>query len=402
VTDASWWDDARYGLFIHWGVMSLPARGDWVMHREHIPVAEYERLGERFTAEAWDPVAQAALARRAGMRYAVLVTRHHDGFCLWDTATDHFKATNTPAGRDLVAEWVDAFRAAGLRVGLYYSLLDWRADVYWRGPFADPDGWSAFRDHVHAQVRELLTRYGEVATLWYDGFWPHSGDAWGSLELEAMARELQPDILVNDRSGIPGDFATPEQSISVLPPFGRWEACMTTNDTWGWHATDHRWKSREQIVRALVVCAAGAGNLLLNIGPKGDGSLPEPGVALLEAVGEWLGVNGASVYGTTRSPWLAHAYGVMTCTPSRLYLHCFSWPGDGEIRLGFLASRATGGRLLAGGDTVTVHQRDDVLTVRDLPATPPDPIDTVIEIDLDGGPDALPGSYVFWAGDARY
>jgi alpha-L-fucosidase len=402
VTDAAWWDDARYGLFVHWGVMSLPARGDWIMHREHIPVDEYERLGEQFGAEAWDPAGQAALARRAGMRYAVLVTRHHDGFCLWDTDTDHFKATNTTAGRDLVAEWVDAFRAAGLRVGLYYSLLDWRAEAYWRGPSGDPEGWAAFRDHVHAQVRELLTGYGEVATLWYDGFWPHSGEAWGSLELEAMARELQPGILVNDRSGIPGDFSTPEQSISVLPPFGRWEACLTTNDTWGWHATDHRWKSPAQIVRALAVCASGAGNLLLNIGPKGDGSLPAPAVDLLEAVGAWLAVNGASVYGTTRSPWLAHAHGVITCAPGRLFLHCFSWPADGEIRLGFLASRAKDARLLAGGEPVAIEQRDDVLTVRNLPRDAPDDLDTVIEVDLDGGPDALPGSYVFWAGEARY
>ena len=402
MADAPWWDDARYGLFVHWGVMSLPARGDWVMQREHIPVADYERLGERFTAEAWDPAAQAALAWRAGMRYGVLVTRHHDGFCLWDTATDHFKATNTPAGRDLVAEWVDAFRAAGLRVGLYYSLLDWRAEAYWRGPFADPDGWAAFRAHVHGQLLELLTGYGEIATLWYDGFWPHSGEAWGSLELEAMARELQPGILVNDRSGIPGDFSTPEQSISVLPPFGRWEACMTTNDTWGWHATDDHWKSPPEIVRALAVCASGGGNLLLNVGPKGDGSLPAPAVDLLDEVGDWLAVNGASIYGSTRSPWLAHAYGVITCTPSRLYVHCFSWPADGEIRLGFLDSHATSARLLAGDEQLAVEQHDDVLTVRGLPAVAPDARDTVIEVDLEGGPVALPGSYVFWAGEARY
>ncbi len=259
-----------------------------------------------------------------------------------------------------------------------------------------------FRAGVHAQVRELLTEYGDIATLWYDGFWPHSGDAWGSLELEAMARELQPGILINDRSGIPGDFATPEQSISVLPPFGRWEACMTTNDTWGWHATDHRWKSAEQIVRALAVCAAGAGNLLLNIGPKGDGSLPRPSLELLDAVGSWLTVNGASIYGTTRSPWLAHAYGVMTCTPGRLYLHCFSWPADGQIRLGFLDSRATAARLLADGEKVEVDQQDDVITVRGLPDAAPDDLDTVIEVDLDGGPEALPGSYLFWAGEARY
>jgi len=402
VTDAPWWDDARYGLFVHWGVMSLPARGDWIMQREHIPVAEYERLGERLTAEAWDPAAQAELARRAGMRYGVLVTRHHDGFCLWDTETDHFKATNTPAGRDLVAEWVDAFRAAGLRTGLYYSLLDWRAEAYWRGPYGDPEGWAAFREHVHAQLSELLTGYGEIATLWYDGFWPHSGEAWGSLELEAMARELQPGILVNDRSGIPGDFSTPEQSISVLPPFGRWEACMTTNDTWGWHATDHHWKSPQHIVRALAVCASGAGNLLLNVGPKGNGSLPAPAVDLLETVGGWLRVNAASIYGTTRAPWLAHAHGVVTCKPSHLYLHCFSWPADAEIRLGFLDSRATGARLLADGEQLDVDQRDDVLTVRGLPTSPPDALDTVIEVDLDGGPAALPGSYVFWAGEARY
>jgi alpha-L-fucosidase len=402
VSDAPWWDDARYGLFVHWGVMSLPARGDWVMQREHIPVAEYERLAERFTAEAWDPTGQARLARRAGMRYGVLVTRHHDGFCLWDTATDHFKATNTPAARDLVAEWVDAFRAEGLRTGLYYSLLDWRAEAYWRGPSADPGGWTAFKQHVHDQLRELLSGYGEIATLWYDGFWPHSGEAWGSLELEAMARELQPGILVNDRSGIPGDFSTPEQAISVLPPFGRWEACMTTNDTWGWHATDDHWKSAADIVRALAVCSSGGGNLLLNVGPKGDGSLPAPAVDRLAAVGEWLAANGASIYGTTRSPWLAHAYGVMTCKPSRLYLHCFSWPAEGEIRLGFLDSRAVGARLLAGGDSLDFDQQDDVLTVKGLPRSAPDACDTVIEVDLETGPVARPGSYVFWAGEARY
>jgi alpha-L-fucosidase len=297
-----WWDEARFGLFVHWGVMSLLARGDWSMHREHIPIADYERLGDRFTASTWDPPAQAALARRAGMRYGVLVTRHHDGFCLWDTATDSFKATNTPAGRDLVSEWVDAFRAAGLRAGLYYSLLDWRAPAYWRGHYEDPEGWAGFRDHVHAQIRELLTGYGEIATLWYDGFWPHAGEAWGSLELEAMARELQPGILINDRSGIPGDFATPEQSIGVIPPFGRWEACLTTNDYWGWHADDHNWKSAARIVRTLVQCASGGGNLLLNVGPDPEGAVPSPAVGLLEAVGAWLRVNGDSVYGTMRSP----------------------------------------------------------------------------------------------------
>ena len=150
------------------------------------------------------------------------------------------------------------------------------------------------------------------------------------------------------------------------------------------------------------MCASGAGNLLLNIGPTGDGSLPAPGVELLETVGAWLAANGASIYGTTRSPWLAHAYGVITCTPGRLFLHCFSWPAEGEIRLGFLASRATGARLLAGGEPVAIEQRDDVLAVRGLPRSAPNDLDTLIDVDLDGGPEAFPGSYVFWAGDARY
>jgi len=401
-TGGDWWDDARFGLFVHWGVMSLLARGDWSMHREHIPVAEYERLGDRFTASTWDPAAQAALARRAGMRYGVLVTRHHDGFCLWDTATDSFKATNTPAGRDLVSEWVDAFRAEGLRAGLYYSLLDWRAPAYWRGPYEDPAGWAAFREHVHAQIRELLTGYGEIATLWYDGFWPHAGEAWHSLELDGMARELQPGILINDRSGIPGDFATPEQSVGVLPPFGRWEACLTTNDYWGWHAGDHNWKSTTRIVRTLVQCASGGGNLLLNVGPDPEGAVPPPAVELLDAVGAWLRVNGDAVYGTMRSPLLAHAHGALTARPGKLYLHCYAWPEERSITLGWLANRASGARLLADGTEVAVDQRDDIVTVHGLPTAAPDPMDTVIEIDFDGGPDVRPGGYVWWAGAAEY
>lgn len=372
------------------------------MHREHVPVAEYERLAEGFTAERWDPDAQAALARRAGMRYGVLVTRHHDGFCLWDTATTGFNALRAPAGRDLVGEWVDAFRAAGLRVGLYYSLLDWRYDAYWRGPGRDADGWAAFRAVVHEQVRELLTAYGSVDVLWYDGFWPYSGADWDASGLERMARQLQPDILINDRSGVPGDFQTPEQAVSVIPPLGRWEACLTTNDQWGWHATDRNWKTPEQVVRALVQCAWGGGNLLLNLGPRGDGSLPDPAVELLERVGEWLAVNGESVYGAVRSPFLPHAHGLFTAKPRKLYVHGFAWPAEGEVRFGWVANRVTAARLLDGGDAVRFEQRDDVVTLRGLPSAPPDPLGTVVALDLDGDPEARPGGYAWWNGEARY
>lgn len=217
-----------------------------------------------------------------------------------------------------------------------------------------------------------------------------------------MARELQPGILINDRSGIPGDFSTPEQSIGVLPPFGRWEACLTTNDHWGWHAGDSHWKTDAQIVRALVACASGGGNLLLNVGPDPEGAVPSEAEALLARVGDWLRVNGAAIYDTVRSPLLAHGHGAITARPEKLYLHCLAWPADGELVIGWLANRAVGARLLHDGSELRVDQRDDIVTVRGLPAAAPDPVDSVVEIELDGGPDALPGGYVWWAGAARY
>jgi alpha-L-fucosidase len=402
VAERTWWDDARFGLFVHYGPSALLEREEWVMHREHIPVVEYEQLASRFEARNWDPAAQARLAKAAGMKYGILISRHHDGFCLWDSDTTDFKSTKSAAGRDLVREWLDAFRAEGLHTGLYYSLLDWRQAAYWSGPEHDPGGWEQFLQMVHAQVRELCTRYGTIEVMWYDGFWPWPAQTWRATELNAMVRELQPGILINDRSGQPEDFATPEQQISVLAPRGRWETCMTLNDHWGWHAGDSNWKSVGTLVRQLVQCAAGGGNYLLNIGPRPDGSVPPENVEQLEGVGRWVAANGESIYGSIRSHVMGHSYGMVTCRPDRLYLHCFAWPRDGRIRMGHLANRATGARLLASGKRLELEQQGDVITVSGLPEEAPDRVNTVIEVEVEGIPAVTPGGSLFWRGQARF
>lgn len=402
VEDVDWFDQARFGLFVHYGLYALLGRGEWVMHREHIAHAEYRRLMDGFRAGAWDPAAQARLARAAGMRYAVLTTRHHDGFCLWDTATTDFNAPASAARRDLVREWVEAMRAEGLRVGLYYSLADWSRPAYWSGPQADPDGWAAFRETVHAQLRELLTGYGPVDVLWFDGFWPWPGSAWGAAGLHGLARALQPGILINDRAGIPGDFTTPEQGVSVLPPPGRWEACMTLNGSWGWHAGDHDWKSPAQLIRTLVQCATGGGNFLLNAGPMPDGTIPPETVERLEAVSGWMSVNGRAIYGSVRSRFLGTAYGPVTCGPESVFLHLYQWPNDGTVTLAHLENRALSARLLATGQALPFEQTGDVVRAGGLPGAMPDPADTVVELVVEGRPRVTAGGYILWRGPATY
>src|SRR3954447_11311490 len=276
-----WFRDARFGMFIHWGLYSQLGRHEWVMNRERIPVAEYEPL-----ADTWKPKPNCArvwakLAKQAGMRYMVMTTKHHEGFCLFDSKlTDHNAAKRGP-GRDLVAEYVEAARAEGLRVGFYYSLMDWH----------HPDGAHCkkdeaarrrFVDYIHGQVRELCSNYGKLDILWYDVAWPLSAEGWESVKMNKMVRQLQPDILINNRAKIPEDFTTPEQRIQAFSE--PWEACMTMNDSWGYQRADDDWKSPKTVVSNLVTCARGYGNYLLNIGPKADGSIPDESVQILTNV----------------------------------------------------------------------------------------------------------------------
>jgi alpha-L-fucosidase len=387
-----WWVEARFGMFIHWGVYAIPARGEWVMHHERIPKAEYARLADEFNPVKYDADEWVALAQEAGMRYMVLTTRHHDGFSLFDSKVSDYTSTKTAADRDLVGEYVDACKMAGMRVGFYYSLLDWRFPAYWDGPKKDPDGWAVFRAYVHSQVRELMTQYGKIDILWYDGSWPHTAEDWDSQKLNDMVRSLQPDIIINNRSGMPCDLETPEQRIQGHER--PWETCMTMDDLWwGYHPGDANLKSPMQLVRTLVKCTEGNGNFLLNVGPKADGTIPEPQADRLREVGKWMKVNSDSIYGAGHSPFREGHLGHVTAKGNTLYVHVTCWPGT-EMTVTGIANKVTRSYMLATGKELPFEQRQDRLFVRGLPAESPDPIDTVVALEVEGEPKAMEAS--FW------
>lgn len=386
----------RFGMFIHYGLYSVLGRSEWAMYNEAIPASAYRGLADRpMLSDTFSPAEWVRLAVESGARYCVLTTRHHEGYCLWDTATTDFSSTRGPMGRDLVREFTDAARAAGLGVGLYYSLLDWSDPGYVDGPVKNPSAWAAFKDKVHRQVTELMTGYGAIDILWYDGFWPIDNppyadeirvDDWDSQGLNNMVRSLQPGILINDRSGIKGDFSTPEQQVMAQ---GRpWEACMTTNDNWGWHAGDLNWKTPRQTLGSLIHSVSLGGNFILNIGPRADGSVPAPALDCLRTMGRWLEKNGTSIYGCGKPPHIAREAldggffcnsGVWTRGADALYYHVLRWPGsEFGVRTDGISVRSV--RLLTTGEAIPFTQSGSELKLRGLPSSPPDTISTVLEV----------------------
>ncbi|MGI6367249.1 MAG: alpha-L-fucosidase [Anaerolineae bacterium] len=382
-----WWNEARFGMFIHWGVYAIPARGEWVMHQEHIPHAEYAPYADQFNPQCYDPDAWVQLAREAGMRYMVLTSRHHDGYSLFDSSVSQFTAPRRAAGRDLLRPFVEACHRAQMPVGFYYSLLDWRYPAYFAGPRRDPAGWLELVQYMHAQVRELCTNYGKLDILWYDGGWPYTAQDWRSDELNTMVRELQPGIIINNRAQLPADFDTPEQHVAASAPGRPWEACITLNGSWGYNAADDEWKSPRQVVSTLVRCASGGGNLLLNVGPRPDGTIPAESEQILRRVGEWLDVNGESIYGTDRSPFFTST-GMTTLRGKSLYVHVLRWPGS-ELVVPRLLTPVSSARFLANGEPIAWEQRGDRVFLQELPAAAPDDLDTVIVLELEGEPRAL-------------
>ena len=384
-----WFDQARFGMFIHWGVYSIPARGEWVRYVERIPAKEYEKLAQKFNPKRYNPEEWVTLAQEAGMRYMVLTTRHHDGYSLFNTQVSDFTAPKTAAKRDLIAEYVDACRKKGMRIGFYYSLLDWRYQAYFDGPQKNPDGWAEFRDYVHTQVKELCTNYGKIDVMWYDGAWPWKPEDWKSAELNAMVRKLQPGILINNRSGLPEDFGTPEQKIEPSKETERmWETCMTMNDNWGYSAADQNWKSVRQLIVNLVRCARDGGNYLLNVGPKPDGTIPQPSVTRLKEIGKWIKVNGESVYGSERCNLSGGMIGMTTAKGTTAYLHVFRWPSK-EITIASVKNKIESAKLLATSEEVQVSQVKDRVFLKNLRTEAPDPYNSVIAMKLDGKPEAL-------------
>ena len=409
-----WFAEARFGMFIHWGVYAIPARGEWVRSTERQRAEDYQSYLEAFDPVHYRPREWAKAARDAGMKYAVMTAKHHDGFCMFDSRLTNYKVTNTPAGRDLLREYVEAFRAEGLRVGLYYSLLDWHHEDYpaygdsihpLRGDEACRDRSHEFSNYVaymHGQVEELLTHYGKIDIIWFDfSYDDMRGEVWGATELVRKARAFQPDILIDDRLGgnirarhpepYAGDFASPEQ---IIPPEGvlnedglplPWEACITLNNHWGYCAADRDYKSAKQVIRALIECVGKGGNLLLNVGPDAKGEIPEPSLRLLEEVGTWMRRNGASVYGCGRSDLPKPQWGWYTKHGSRLYAHLYD-RGIGLINLRGLNGRIVRARMLDDGSEVKVRAH------RDYPEDAflsydggglPDERDTVVVLELD-------------------
>jgi len=379
-------------MFIHWGLYSIPHRGEWIMHHERIPKKEYGKLADKFNPKRFDASRWVAQAQEGGMRYMVLTTRHHDGFCLWDSKVTDFTSVKAAAKRDFVGEYVDACRAVGMRIGFYFSLLDWRWPAYWNGPEKDPEAWKEFRSYVHSQVRELMTQYGKIDILWYDGAWPHSGEAWEAKRLNRMVRSRQPQIIINNRSGIPGDLETPEQRIQGYDR--PWESCMTMDDVWwGYHPGDPNLKSPMQLIRSLVKCVSRGGNFLLNVGPKSDGTIPANQAKRLEAIGRWMQVNGDSIYGAGSTPFSEGHLGLLTAKEGKIYVHVMFWPGK-EMCLAGIGNKVAKAYLLASGEELSLEQERDRLFLRGLPPRAPDPMDTVVVLEIEGKPKVLPPS--FW------
>ena len=421
-----WFTEARFGMFIHWGLYAIPARGEWIRSTERISIEDYEPYFEEFDPVDYDPKKWAKLAKQAGMKYAVLTAKHHDGFCLFDSQLTEYKSTNTKCGRDLVREYLEAFRAEGLKVGLYYSLLDWHHPDYpkyndWNHPmrqnpsYADEKiDFDRYLDYMHGQVRELCTNYGKLDILWFDfSYGEMKGEMWRGSELVKMVRSYQPDIIMDNRlegggdafgslvtdspSDFCGDFVSPEQ---IVPPNGIrrqdgtpvvWEACVTMNNSWGYTQRDKNYKPAPMLIKKLVECVSKGGNLLINVGPDARGNIPEESVNILESVAVWMKRNSASIYGCGLSDLEKPDYGRITASADgkKIYYHVME-PQIGFVPLhGVKKEEIKKIRLLADGSELKIADSWIITSYPDLVFVSfgdspllPDPCDTVIEVEL--------------------
>ncbi len=354
----AWWTNDRFGMFIHWGTYSLAGRHEWVKKNERIPDEKYQKYFDNFNPDLFNPTEWAKMAKAAGMKYAVITAKHHEGFTLFDSNFTDYKATNTAYGKDLLKEWVEAFRAEDLKIGFYYSLIDWHHPEYTidrvHPQSASTDeaykhlnrgrDMGIYRKYLKDQVREIMTNYGKVDILWLDYSFPgkHGKDRndWGSVELLKMVRELQPGIIINDRADlkdVPGgwDFTTPEQfKVSEWPTYDGikipWETCQTFSGSWGYYRDEMTWKNNKQLLVLLIESVSKGGNLLLNVGPTGRGTIDHRAEKALKEMGQWMKFNSRSIYGATQAPeeFVAPDHSLLTYNPetNRLYVHLLDYP----------------------------------------------------------------------------
>jgi alpha-L-fucosidase len=381
----AWWHEARFGMFIHFGLYAAHGRHEWAMENEAIPVAEYQRFTQGFNPAPGSPRKWAQLAKAAGMKYMVLTSKHHEGFCNWDSKLTNYNAMQFGPRRDVIREYAEAARAEGLRVGFYYSLMDWHHPDGARCA-TDPDARRRFADYTHGLIRELMTNYGKIDVLWYDVSWPLDAAGWESEKMNQMVFQLQPDIIVNNRNNLPGDFSTPEQTIRAEAGGRAWESCMTLNDSWGYQAADDNWKSPRTVVRNLITCARDGGNYLLNIGPQPDGGIPPESERILRQAGEWVNRNGVAIYGAEPCQPHTSAYANFTRKGNTLYMHVHFWPKGGDLAIGGLKQKVLSAKVLKTGQAVTVAQDGFRTHFTGLPDAAPDSPVTVLEIQCDGVP----------------
>jgi len=379
-----WWHEARFGMFIHWGLYSVLGRHEWVMEDEGIPVSEYELLAKRFQPKPNAARAWARLAKETGQKYMVMTSKHHEGFCNFETKHTNYCAPKQAAGRDLAREYVEAARAEGMRVGFYYSLMDWHHPDGARCA-KDEDARKRFVEYTHGLIRELLTNYGKIDILWYDVAWPLDAAGWESEKMNQMVFQLQPEIIVNNRNKLQGDFSTPEQRIVAETNGRAWESCMTLNDSWGYQRADDNWKSSRTIIRNLIQCVREGGNYLLNIGPKPDGSIPEESVRVLTEVGRWMEVNGETIYKSDLCQVRRSNYASFTRTANTLYMHVHFWPGE-YVAISGLKVKVKSARVLKTGAEVKFTQDDYQTKFTGLPEKAPDYPITTIAIECDAEP----------------
>jgi alpha-L-fucosidase len=379
-----WWHEAQFGMFIHWGLYSQVGRHEWAFENEAFPMTEYEPLAKTFKPRPFAARQWARIARDTGMKYMVMTTKHHEGFCNFDSKLTNYCAMQQGPGRDLVAEYVDAARAEGMRVGFYYSLMDWHHPDG-ANCLADAAARDRFVTYTHGLIRELMANYGKIDVLWYDVHWPLDADGWQSEKMNEMVFGLQPDIIVNNRNGLPGDFSTPEQTITAAAAGRAWETCMTLNDSWGYQRADDNWKSSQTVIRNLITCARDGGNYLLNVGPRPDGVVPEDSVHVLEQVGEWMQRNRDTVIGTDLCQPRTSNYASFTRKGNTLYMHVHFWPGD-YVAISGLTVGVKSARMHVGSESITFTQDKFRVKLTGLPEEAPDYPLTTIEIECDDVP----------------
>jgi alpha-L-fucosidase len=414
----AWWRDAQFGMFIHWGAYAVPAGtyngervagiGEWIMSRAHVPIADYEKFTRQFNPTGFDAAEWARIAKGAGMKYIIITSKHHDGFAIFDSKVSTYDIIDaTPYKRDVIKALSTAAHDAGLKFGVYYSIMDWHHPDAQGPNFPDYNSrtWSNpnfdryVETYMKPQLKELVTQYPAIDVLWFDGEWVADWTDAKGKTLYNWLRAMKPTLIINNRVGHSrqglaglnsegqvgvGDFGTPEQRV---PPEGLpgvdWETCMTMNDTWGFKSYDDNWKDTRTLVRTLIDVASKGGNFLVNVGPTSQGLIPGPSVARLREMGDWMRANGEAIYGTTVSPYGLPAWGRYTAKSGRVYAHVFDWPKGGKLELTGVKERPTRAYLLADKKPLAIEQTDGAFTVQ-LPAVPPSSIATVLVLETAG------------------